>query len=92
MYAIQIKIPGPLRSKVAGQVQVQAYGATVGEVLCSLQNTHSELAHALLTQEGQLRSFVVLYLGSRNINSLAGLQTPLSAGSVLKLVQAIVGG
>jgi molybdopterin synthase sulfur carrier subunit len=92
LYTVQIKIPSALRSQTAGQAQVQAFGATVAEALSGLRPHYAALVDRLLTEDGKLRSFVSLYLGSRNINTMVGLQTPLGEGAVLTLVQATVGG
>lgn len=92
MYTVQIRIPSALRSQTAGQAEVQTVGATVTEALNGLRPHYGGLIDRLLTEDGSLRSFVSLYLGSRNISTMVGLQTPLCEGAVLTLVQATVGG
>ena len=92
LYTVQIKIPSALRSQTGGLAQVQAVGANVAEVLNGLRPHYAGLVDRLLTEDGKLRSFVGLYLGTRNINTMAGLQTQLGEGAVLTLVQATVGG
>lgn len=92
MYTIQVKIPSALRSQTAGLSQIEAVGATVADALHNLRPRYANFVDRLLTQDGQVRSFVNLYLGARNISTMSGLQTPLSEGAVLTIVQATVGG
>ena len=92
MANITVRIPTPLRSFTNGADQVTAQGNTVGEVLRDLSYVHAGLRERILDPNGRLRNFVNLFVGSRNIRTLDGLNTVVSEGDVLSIVPAVAGG
>ncbi len=92
MSKVMIRIPTPLRRYTQGADEVSLRGATAGEVLTCLGEAHDGILDQLLDEGGELRSFVNLYIGERNIRSLAGLKSPVSEGDVLSIVPAVAGG
>ena len=46
----------------------------------------------VLDASGQLRNFVNVYLGDRNVRALDGLDSQVAAGSVIHIVPAVAGG
>ena len=89
--AITVKLPTQLRESVGGAASVQAEGATVGEALESVFQTHGELRDRLY-QNGDLRRFVNVYLGGEDIRFLDGLQTEIADGAELTILPAVAGG
>jgi molybdopterin converting factor small subunit len=87
-----VRIPTPLRPLTGGQDEVPAAGATVGEVLRDLGTRHEGLLARILDGEGELRSFVNVYLGDANVRTLEGLRSAVGEGSVLHIVPAVAGG
>ncbi len=89
MTSVTIRIPTPLRPLAYGASEVQAEGTTVGEVLNQLDKA---LLERIFTPEGEVRHFVNIYLGSRNVSSLDKLETPVAEGDVLAIIPAVAGG
>ena len=89
--AITVKLPNQLREAVGGAASVQAQGATVGEALESVFQTHGELRERLY-QNGDLRRFVNVYLGGEDIRFLDGLRTEIQDGAELTILPAVAGG
>ena len=89
---VTIRIPMPLRTFANDLDEVVVKGATVGEALKALGAVHSGITERVMTPEGQLRSFVNVYLGTDDINSVDGLDTAVSDGDVLSVVPAVAGG
>ncbi len=89
--AITVKLPTQLRDAAGGATSVEAEGATVGEALEHVVETHGELRDRLF-QGGDLRRFVNVYLGGEDIRFLEGLQTELSDGAELTILPAVAGG
>jgi molybdopterin converting factor small subunit len=89
--SITVKLPTQLRDTAGGAASVQAEGATVGEALESVFQTHAELRDRLY-QNGDLRRFVNVYLGGEDIRFLDGLQTALPDGAELTILPAVAGG
>lgn len=87
-----IRIPTPLRSYTGGNAEVRVEAATVQEALQALAQEHDGILARILDEDGGLRRFVNLYVGSRNIQSLDGLETRLDDGAVIAIVPAVAGG
>ena len=92
MANVTVRIPTPLRSFTSGADQVAARGDTVGEVLRDLSYAHAGLKERILEPDGRLRNFVNLFVSSRNIRTLDGLDTAVAEGVVLSIVPAVAGG
>lgn len=86
---VTVRIPTPLRSLTQGADEIQIPGATVGEVLHGLDDS---LLQRILTPEGEVRQFVNIYLGPKNVYTLDGLATPVKEGDVLSIIPAVAGG
>lgn len=89
MSMVTVRIPTPLRPLAGGADELRVQGATVGEVLHTLDDS---LLERILTPEGEVRHFVNVYLGPKNVGSLDGLATPVNEGDVLSIVPAVAGG
>ena len=87
-----LKIPTPLRSYTAGQIEVTVSGDNVSEVMHNLVEKYPTLKPHLYNADGQLRPFVNLFVGENNINDLQGLETPLENNTRVILIPSIAGG
>ncbi len=87
-----IRIPAPLRSYTGGTDEVHVECDTAGEALTSLGEAHAGILEKLLDERGELRSFVNVYVGDRNIRSISGLASPVVQGDVITIVPAVAGG
>ncbi len=87
-----IRIPTPLR-KLTGDLElVQAEGATVGELLQSLDTTYPGLKERICDDTGNVRRFVNVYLNDEDIRFLEERATPVKDGDEISIVPAIAGG
>ena len=89
---VTIQIPSALRRFTEEHRMVTVAGSTVREALEALVSQYPALKTHLFTQEGQLRSYVNVYLGEEDIRYLQGLDTPLTPGVRLALIPSIAGG
>ncbi|MEO8875964.1 MAG: MoaD/ThiS family protein [Polyangiaceae bacterium] len=85
-----IRIPAALRTLTGGKDEVQATGATLGEVIEDLEKSHPGIKDRLLDAKG-VRRFINIYVGEEDARFLQGLQTPLK-GEAISIVPAIAGG
>lgn len=90
--ATKILIPTALRGFVDKQNSVELDGRTVGELLDTLATTYTDLRKHLYTEDGQLRSFVNVYVNDEDIRYLDKGETPLEPGDVVSIVPSIAGG
>jgi molybdopterin converting factor small subunit len=87
-----LRIPTPLRPYANGQAEIMLQAQTVGEALSILTDRYSGLRPHLFTPDGQLRSFVNLFLNDEDIRQLKGLDTPIQESDRLILIPSIAGG
>jgi len=87
-----LKIPTPLRSYTAGQIEVRVLGENVDAALASLVAQFPTLRPHLYDADGKLRPFVNLFLGGRNVKDMDGMATSLGDEDRLLLVPSIAGG
>ncbi len=87
-----LKIPTPLRYYTAGQAEVFVRGADVAAAMRDLVTQFPALEPHLYNGDGQLRAFVNLFVGEDNIKDLQGLETPLQATDIVRLIPSIAGG
>jgi adenylyltransferase/sulfurtransferase len=90
---MEIHIPTPLRSYTGKQETVSVEGATVAEGLAALVAAHPAMQQHLFTAEGQLRSFVNVYLNDDDVRYLPNKEdSPVSATDELTIIPSIAGG
>ncbi|MFN3926739.1 MAG: MoaD/ThiS family protein [Pseudanabaenaceae cyanobacterium] len=90
--AVKVLIPTPLQNLTNNQATVACEGATVREVLESLESHCPGIKARLCDEQGNLRRFVNFYVNSEDIRFLAGTDTPLQDGDEVSIVPAIAGG
>ncbi len=89
---VRIRIPANLREFTERQGTVEVNGSQVNEALQSLIEAYPGLREKLLASDGQLQSFINLFVGDRSVRELEGLATELSPGATLLIVSALAGG
>jgi len=90
---VTVHLSGHMKAWSTGEVEVDLPGefATVGDVLDSLWQRHLALRDRILTEQGDIRQHVNIYLGSKDIRRLNGLVTPVSSNE-LHIFNAVSGG
>jgi molybdopterin converting factor small subunit len=89
---ITIRIPTPLRAYTSGQSEVNVNGANIAEALADLTAQYPAIQPHLFNEGGDLRPFVNLFVGERNIRDLQGINTPVNEGDRVMLIPSIAGG
>jgi molybdopterin converting factor small subunit len=87
-----VKIPPVLRPYTGGQREVDADGATVGEVLGGLAESHPDTRSQLFNEQGRLNRFVNVYLNDEDVRVLEGLDTAVGTDDTLVILPAMAGG
>jgi sulfur-carrier protein len=80
-----------LRPDVGGARELEADGETVGDVIEDLVERYPPL-RSQLYENGNLGSFVNVYLGGEDVRTLEGLETPIRNGATVILLPAMAGG
>ena len=89
--AVTVKIPAQLRAVTDGKEEVEVDGSTVGEVLDAVFARHEDLEERI-TEDGDLRRFVNVYVGGEDIRFRDGLGTEVSDGDEVQILPAVAGG
>jgi len=87
-----VLIPTPLRRLTAGQARVDVDGATVGEVVQSLDANYPGMGERLLDGDGQIKRFINVFVNEDEIRTLQGADTPVAVGDKVSIVPAMAGG
>ena len=89
--AVTVKIPAQLRPMTGGEAELEVEGGSVGDVLDAVFAQHDGLRERI-TQDGELRRFVNVYVAGEDIRFLEGLETPVADGAEVTILPAVAGG
>jgi cysteine synthase B len=86
-----VRIPPTLRGEVGGERQIEADGDTVRAVLEDVVDRYPALG-AQIFSNGDIATFVNVYLGGEDVRTLDGLETTVAPGQTVILLPAMAGG
>jgi len=89
--SVVVKIPAQLRALTGGEGETEVEGSSVGEALEALYDRYDGLRDRI-TEDGELRRFVNVYVGGEDIRFGEGLDTALSDGDEVTILPAVAGG
>ena len=87
-----VRIPTILRTYTGGAGEVPAEGATLAEVLASLEANHPGIRARILDDTGALRRFVNVYVGDEDVRFAGGLEAEVAEGARISIIPAVAGG
>lgn len=90
--AVTVIIPTPLRVYAGKKQSTEVSAGSVGDALTQLTTEFADLKKHLFTEDGQLRSFVNVYLNDEDIRYLAKDKTVTKDGDTVSIVPSIAGG
>ena len=85
-------IPTPLRKFTNNTAKLEVQATTIANTVDELTFNFPDLKKHLLVDNGQIRSFVNIFVGNDDIRNLQQEQTPIQSDSVISIVPAIAGG
>ena len=92
---VLFNIPGPLRefteNRSAVRIEVET-GANLLQALQTLFAAYPGLRDRVLTETGETRRHVNIFLANENVRYTGGLATAIPAGKEVSIVPAISGG
>jgi sulfur-carrier protein len=91
---VTFHIPGPLRPLTGGESRVEVPGspATLRDALELLWGVWPAVRDRVITEQGEVREHINLFVGAEDIRYTGGLATPISPASEISIVPAISGG
>jgi sulfur-carrier protein len=90
--SVTVVFPDALRAKVGNRRAVTVDGRTVREIIDALDRDFPGLRFNLCYETGELRPFVNIFLERENIRYLQGLDTVVTTGATLHVLQSVAGG
>jgi molybdopterin converting factor small subunit len=90
--SVSVRIPTILRTYTGGESEVTAEGATLAEVIASLDAAYPGIGARVLDDAGKLRRFVNVYVGDEDVRFSEGLQTATPDGAQVSVIPAVAGG
>lgn len=87
-----VKIPPVLRPATGGEKEISAEGASVGDVLRSVTESHPETERQLFGPDGELNRYVNVYLNDEDVRVLDGLDTSVEDADTVMILPAMAGG
>jgi molybdopterin converting factor small subunit len=91
---ITFHIPGPLRAFTDGRstVELASYAANVRDALEALSTLYPGVRDRVLTEQGEVREHVNVFVGSEHIRYTGGLATAVAKDTEISIVAAVSGG
>ncbi len=86
-----VKIPAQLRGLTGNEAEAQVEGSSVGEALEALYARFEGLRDRI-TEDGELRRFVNVYVSGEDIRFGNGLDTPVGETDEITILPAVAGG
>ena len=90
--SITVRIPTPLRRVTDGQDKVSVEGASINEIIGSLDSQFPGIKERLCDEQGELRNFVNIYVNGEDVRFLEGIDSATKEGDEISIVPAVAGG
>ena len=92
--SVTFHIPGALREFTAGQrtVEIEAPVETLADALSALWTLYPGVRDRIVTEQGQVREHINIFIGNENVRYTGGLASRVAAGSEISIVPAVSGG
>jgi molybdopterin converting factor small subunit len=92
--SVTVRIPTLLRAYVQDQskVEITPEVETLRGVLDALEKMAPGILQRVISDTGELRRFVNVYVNDDDVRFLEGLNTPTAAGVTVSFVPAVAGG
>ena len=91
---VVVHVPGYVREFTGGRARVTLPGApgTVGEALALLWTLHPGVRDRVVTEQGEVRPHVNVFVGTESVRLTGGLATPIGGEAEISIIPAISGG
>jgi sulfur-carrier protein len=88
---IEVRIPTILRPYTNNEKIVSADGASLSEIITSLDKNYPGLGERLL-ENGELRRFINIYINDEDVRFMGSLAATLKTGDSVTILPAVAGG
>ena len=89
---VTVSLPNALLDRTGDRRSIPAAGRTIREIIDALEQNYPGLRFNLCHETGELRPFVNIFLNRENIRYLQGLDTLVTPGATVHILQSVAGG
>jgi molybdopterin synthase sulfur carrier subunit len=89
---VTVRLPGALRDVTGGETKLAASGTTLRDVIADIDRRHPGFASRVLDPDGELRSYVNVYIGEDDARTRGGSAATVPDGSEVMVIPAMAGG
>ena len=89
---VTVCLPNALHVRSGGRRSMPVAGRTIREIIDALDQNYPGLRFNLCHETSELRPFVNIFLNRENIRYLQGLDTPVTPGATVHILQSVAGG
>ncbi len=89
---VSVGLPSYLHQFAGGKERVEVEGASLAEVLEALGKQHPGVKSRVLTEQGEIRPHINVFVGDRNCRFENGLATAVPDGAEVLILAAVSGG
>ena len=90
--SVTVILPHVLRTKIGNRKSVTVMGSTIREVIHALERDYPGLEFNICYETGELRPYVNIFLNRESIRYLQDLDTPVTPGAIVHILQSVAGG
>ncbi|MFD6097715.1 ubiquitin-like small modifier protein 1 [Nocardiopsis flavescens] len=93
--SVTVHLPGLLRADAGGAAHLPVDvgpAAVLRDVLDRLVSEHPGLDRRIRDEQGRLRRYVNVFVDAEECRALDGLDTPVPAGSDIRVLPSVAGG
>ena len=88
---VEVRIPTILRPYTKNEKIVSATGATLSDLITSLDSNYPGLGERLL-ENGELRRFINIYVNDEDVRFMGSLGAVIKTGDSVTILPAVAGG
>jgi len=89
---VTIQLSSLLREYVGGMSDFRLAAPSVRAAMLEIERTHPALYRSVCDETGAVRKHVNIFVNTHNTRDAKGIDTPLSPGDVVTILQAVSGG
>ena len=89
---VEVKIPPLLGKLVGGASTIRSQGETLRHLLENLDKQFPGFKWHIVSKQGKLHDYIIIFLNEEDIHYLNQLETPLKNGDVINILVVLSGG
>ncbi|MEN5231544.1 hypothetical protein [Sphingobacterium faecium] len=89
---INLILPQQLRKLIGDQTSVEIMGDKIYDVIEQLDLVYPTFKERLIDEDGEIKPYFNLFLGTLNIKDLEGIETKIYQGDTIRLILSRAGG